>query len=268
MPNDAGAAAATADSVGPSGDPAPIKISFMVAGVQKAGTTALYERLRRHPEIGMSKRKEPHFFDLNAPDWITPNYDILHRLYEPGRAVYGEATPNSLYSTPAHERIRAYNPDMKFILIFRDPIERAYSHWCMQFARGRESLPFGVAIRTEHERLQGSHRAYSYVERGFYAVQLEALRRVFPNSRMAYLMSQDLLDNRKIVFRRLGRLLGVDWRRFDFEQVFAKTRPRISYPSVVTDADREWLRGRYARDLWRFSEMTDLDISSWGSVTK
>ena len=242
-----------------------MRVDFMVIGVQKGGTTALYHYLRAHPEIGMPNRKECHYFDRDNHDWSTPNHDALHALYQPGRKVYGESTPITIYWASAHKRIRAYNPNMYFILLVRDPVERAYSQWCMLHARGTEKLNFQEAIRGGRDRVRITPRKYTYVERGLYAQQVRALRREFPNARILFLMSEDMLENHAKTLEKVANFIDVDFGHFNREPVLANTRQSITYPSVVTPEDREYLREIYSADMEEFAGISGLDIGRWKS---
>lgn len=244
-----------------------MKISFMIAGVQKAGTTAMYRYLRRHPDVGMPRRKEPHFFDRGGRNWTDPDYTSLHELYEPNRTVYGESTPITSFWTTTHERIRAYNPDMSFILLFRDPIDRAYSQWCMERSRGREPLSFEVAIRAGRARLKSQPQRYSYVERGFYAAQIETMRIAFPHSRMLFLNSTDLRDNHSATMAKVAKFIGVDPERFRAGPVVARARKPDEERAGPSYADRLYLRELYAADLERFAALTTIDVGGWATVS-
>jgi len=106
------------------------RIDFLIAGVQKAGTTSFDRYLRQHPEIAMAKRKEVHFFDKSPP---TPFAGLNHWLYhrqfdwkaQSAGAKLGEATPIYVWWQGAIERIKAYAPDIRLIVSLRDPVERA-----------------------------------------------------------------------------------------------------------------------------------------------
>ena len=117
------------------------RLSFLVCGAQKSGTTALAAYLRQHPGIYLPERKELHFFDDETQAWPEPDLNELHRHF-PGpqkpSKLWGEATPISLYWDPAAERIWRYNQAMRLIVILRNPIERAYSHWAMEHRRGND----------------------------------------------------------------------------------------------------------------------------------
>lgn len=194
------------------------KVSFLIAGAQKAGTTALDAYLRQHPEVQMAEPKEVHFFDRETGvDWTSPDYEVLHGHYrdEPSR-LRGEATPVTLYWTPAHQRVFAYNPSMKFIIMLRDPAHRALSHWRMNRSNNLEALPFSEAIREGRARVvrdtphTGLSRHFSYVERGFYGQQIEALARLFPLTNMRFFTQTDLLSNPDLVVRSITNFLGVE----------------------------------------------------------
>ena len=112
------------------------RVDFAIAGVQKAGTTALFDYLSDEPELSLSHVKETHFFDDDERDWARPDYAPYHALFDaPDGRLRGEATPIYLYWPKVLERICAYNPAMKLIVVLRDPVERAWSHWRMEFAR-------------------------------------------------------------------------------------------------------------------------------------
>lgn len=162
-------------------------IDFFIAGVQKAGTTALAHYLSQHPGIDFCRVKESHHFDNERLDWSQPDRTGLHRHFDwsLSQRLRGDATPIYTYWPNALDRIRAYNPRAKLIIILRHPSFRAYSHWRMEMARHRETLPFEIAIsKSGRQRVAeapgGVHRTHSYVERGFYAEQVVGVLSRFP----------------------------------------------------------------------------------------
>ena len=98
--------------------------------------------------LAMTPAKEAHYFDDEGEDWGDPGYERYHAMFPDwdGRPR-GEVTPSYIYWPGCLERIAAYNPGMKLVFIFRDPVERAWSQWKMEFARGWETEPFAWAIR-------------------------------------------------------------------------------------------------------------------------
>ena len=99
------------------------KLSFIVVGVQKGGTTTLDDILRRHGQIGMAqKRKEVHFFDDERRQWDVIDQDAYHEFFDfsSSNSIYGETTPLYIYWPNSLERIAKYNPRIKIIALFRD----------------------------------------------------------------------------------------------------------------------------------------------------
>ena len=241
-------------------------IHFLIAGVQKCGTSALDAYLRRHPALEMATPKEAHFFDRESGvDWRAPDYGPLHAHYGAEGRMRGEATPITLYWTPAHYRILRYNPDMKFILLFRDPAERAWSHWKMNRANGWESLSFSEAIRAGRTRVldeagpSGLSRRLSYVERGYYGRQIVELSKLFPAGRMLFLSQDELSRSPDAVLARVADFLGVD----PFGPVTPErvNMSRWSAPDALSDDDRTYLERLYAHDQALFHELTGLTLA-------
>ena len=98
-----------------------------MCGTQKGGTTALAAYLRQHPGIHLPETKELHFFDDETQPWPNPDLNSLHRYFQAADTDqhWGEATPISLYWDQAAERIWRYNPEIRLIVILRNPIDRA-----------------------------------------------------------------------------------------------------------------------------------------------
>jgi hypothetical protein len=177
-------------------------VSFLIAGVQKGGTTALFEYLAVQGGVRLPKSKEVHFFDDETQDWGRPDLARYHGLFPPGDGPAGEATPIYCYWPGSLERIAAYNPDMRIVLLLRDPVARAWSHWRMEYARGAEREPFAWCIRDGRRRLfdadpWGHHREFSYVERGFYGEQVARLLELFPRDQVLVLRSDALRGDRR-----------------------------------------------------------------------
>ncbi|HEY9217008.1 MAG TPA: sulfotransferase domain-containing protein, partial [Phenylobacterium sp.] len=172
--------------------------NFIVAGVQKGGTTALHDYLTEHPHVTLANVKEVHFFDDESQDWAAPDYGAFHAHFPTERrAACGEITPIYIYWPNSLERIAAYNPAMKIVVLLRDPVERAFSQWRMEASRGAETHAFSWCIRQGRARLfdaepWGHHREFSYVERGFYGEQIERLFSVFPREQTLILRSDAL----------------------------------------------------------------------------
>ena len=243
-------------------------VGFLVAGVQKAGTTALFEYLTALPDLQLPPVKEAHFFDdEDKIDWAAPDYSAYHALFAQDGRLWGEATPIYIYWPNALERIARYNPAMKLILLFRDPIERAWSQWKMEFARGKETEPFDWCIRGGRARMAdempypGHHRVFSYVERGFYGKQLARALELFPRSQVLLLASHLLQREPHAVIQTVCRFLGVAEPKHRIRPLIARAAPRIEYPSTLTDRDVSFLQQLYDDDIARFHSLSGRTIS-------
>ena len=246
--------------------PAERKIGFVVAGTQKGGTTALATFLLEHPEIALSAAKEPHFFDTDENFTAQAvDYGPYHAMYapRPGQRLLGDRTPIYMYWSPAPQRIAAYNPAMKWIMLLRNPVTRAYSQWNMEVKQGRETLPFEVAVRTEAERCRPTlplqHRRWSYVDRGCYSVQLRRVAQLFPAEQILVLKSESLNAEPAAALARVSEFLGVGpFPRTARREVFA-----LPYAAPMTESARRYLCDTLASDIHEVEHMLGWDCSDW-----
>ena len=248
----------------------PAKVSIFGCGVQKGGTTSLFAYLREHPELCAPVQKELHFFDDESRDWSAPDYAALEALFPAGSRARPrfDITPIYGFWPPAIARIHAYNPQARLIYLFRDPFERAWSHWCMEYARGFETLPFSEAIRAGRARLAElpplarAQRIYTYLERGFYTGQVRRALRYFPREQLLFLRSQDLLHDHARALCKIADFLGIS--------PFAATAPKREQPFEFTPpaaqpdaADLDYIAGLLGDDVRAFSKLTGLDVTGW-----
>ena len=192
-------------------------VNFVIGGTQKGGTSALDSFLRQHPEICLPEtKKELHYFDREKNFEKRPNYKQYHAYFrpKPPNRVIGEATPSYMYWTTTPYRIWRYNPEMKWILVLRNPVERAFSAWNMETKRGTEHLSFKEAVEQEAVRCRKAlplqHRVFSYVDRGFYAHQVRHLFNIFGEDNLLILLTEDLRTDHQNTLRKIFEFLKVD----------------------------------------------------------
>ena len=233
------------------------RVSFIIAGVQKAGTTALFDYLGEDPRLSLSRAKEVHFFDDEAVDWDAPDYGAYHAKFADRPGLRGEATPIYLYWPKALERIAAYRADMKLIVLLRDPVERAWSHWRMETARGVETRDFSWCIRAGRQRLfegepWGFDREFSYVERSFYGRQLARLFAVFPRDQVLVLRADHLEAWPQKLLDQISQFLGL--------AAGPRVEPRRVHVGTemgqMSAADRDYLTTLYAPDISLLNSLT------------
>jgi len=241
--------------------PATPLVSFVIAGVQKGGTTALFDYLGDYPDVALPDAKELHFFDDEDRDWSRPDYAAYHaRFPAPAGRPCGEATPIYVYWPSSLERIAAYNPAMKLVMVLRDPVQRAWSHWRMEYARGVETQPFAWCVREGRQRLfdaepWGHHREFSYVERGFYGEQMQRLYGLFPRNQVLVLTSDALRRDPGPALAQVRAFLGLPPAPTPAPRE-VHVGQEIAYPSELTPGDIDYLRQVYAPDAERLAALT------------
>jgi hypothetical protein len=195
--------------------------NFFIIGAAKAGTTSLYEYIKNHPEIYLSNVKEPHYFCNDA--LYEKGLDYYVDTYFSGAERYparGEATPHYLYYEKAARRMAEALPrtHQKFIVVLRNPVQRAYSLYWNMVAEGHESLSFEDAVAAESSRLNdaSTHHfgrvRHQYVDSGMYARQIRTYFKYFDPSQFLILFLEDLVDNHDEVIRGVYRFIGVSDR--------------------------------------------------------
>ena len=197
-------------------------VDFMIIGAQKAGTTALASFLSQHPDLHMSEPKEVHLFDSPAysPRWSVDEINARYRACfsdAAGPSLWGEATPIYLYWPEIAPELRRYNAKLKLIVVLRDPVDRAISHYMMEKGRGKERLPMGLAFLLERLRIRrgdrrspdSAQRVCSYLDRGHYEKQLRNLRMHFPDQQILVLESGELSQHHTTTMSKVLRFLGV-----------------------------------------------------------
>jgi Sulfotransferase domain len=224
---------------------------FLVLGAQKAGTTALYEYLRRHPQISGPSWKEVSFFDRHwarGESWYRGNFPNVARTR--GKHV-GEASPSYVFHPLAPQRVQEVVPEARLIVLVRNPVDRALSQYNHEVALGREPLPFEEALDAEEERLRGEQErmaadpryfsrewwSHTYKARGRYAEQFERWLAVFPREQLLVLPSDDLGSEPARAHAQVLEFLGASPQRLDsyprvyereYEPMKPETRERLA----------------------------------------
>ncbi len=244
------------------------KVDFVVAGTQKAGSTALDAYLRLNPEICMPQRvKEVNFFDTDALFASgEPDYRLYHSFFKPKKShrLLGDASPDYMYNEAAARRFHVYNPDLKIIISLRNPIERAYSHWNMFRQLGIETLGFGEAMRAEEDRSRATRREgkpprFCYVDRGYYVEQIRRLRRYFPPAQMLIIKQEELRDNHSLILNSVWDFLGLE----PLAAVESLEVLVANYPGPMSDADCNFLRELYRLEIGILEDVLGWDCSDW-----
>jgi hypothetical protein len=200
---------------------------FLIIGVQKGGTTSLYAYLEQHPQILPSYRKEIEFFDggkhdydqfQNGERWYRAHFP-LKMMMRPGKKTF-EASPSYIFNPQAPERIHEMLPNVKLILLLRNPTERAVSHYFHMKRQGSEPLPMLEAFKEEEERLAPvwgtkdyNTRTFdflSYKSRGKYEEQISRYLKYFPRNQLLIIESDEFYHDLEGTLKRIFAYVGVD----------------------------------------------------------
>lgn len=225
----------------------------MIIGAMKCGTSSLHEYLTQHPGVIAPLRKEVHYFDTHharGEAWYRANFG---RVDQPGLNL--DSSPYYLFHPCVPQRARALVPQARLIVLLRDPVRRAYSHYWHQRDAGREKLSFEDALAAEKDRLgndeerlargeiehSAAHQHFSYVARGRYAEQLRRWLACYPREQLLVLRFEDLVSAPMTVLGRTLGYLGLP----PIERVRLEPRNTRKYPPMAP-ATAERLREQFA----------------------
>ena len=234
--------------------------SVIVVGAQRSGTTTLFRLLAEHPHLERPTLwKGTGYFDDDyerGPDWYRAHFPV-RSLSERGRArpvVAFECSGYYLFHPLAPARIAADLPGVHVVVMLRDPVERAWSAYRHEKARGFETLTFGEAVATEGVRTHGeaarlaaepgyrsfSHRHHAYLQRGEYALQISRYVDLLGPERVHLIDAHRFFERPVQEFAALQEALGVPvWLPPRVDTWNASSGPPLD------DADRQWLMAHF-----------------------
>jgi len=205
--------------------------NFMIIGAGKSGTTALYEYLAEHPDVYMSPVKETNFFALEGEKMVDPkddpeqmfhypwsvtNWEDYVKLFdgvETEKAI-GEVSPMYLYSEEAAFRIKERFPDMKLIVILRNPVDRLYSRF-MHLARENRKPTNRFEDALDRETIWW--RRNDLVKEGFYHNHLQKYYGLFDKDQIKVILYDDFKSDPLKEVQNIYEFIGVNgWHEPDF----------------------------------------------------
>lgn len=309
---------------------------FFIVGAAKAGTTSLYNYLKLHPEVYFSPIKEPHYFStdikleemrsdfkkkvfIDIGEYINNNlgsprhgafvrdethYQQLFSLVKNEKRI-GESSVSYLYSQVAATKIKAFNPEAKIVIILRNPVERAFSHYLMDLRIGYETRNFIEAVNADIQKdKKGWGQSHLYVELGLYYEQVKRYLEVYSPGNIKIILHDDFKKFPKKVLSDVYSFLGVSDKseEIDFSvrhnkaelpksrilQKFEKTplmqkvladfipgalrrKLKSGFYSTenlpgLTIEDRKSLHHYFSEDIKKLSELVGRDLSAWLAV--
>lgn len=184
---------------------------FICIGAMRSGTTWLDKVLRSHPEIYLpEKRKEIHFFDQHYDRGIEWYEDFFPNDHDLEKDIkLGEITPAYLYCKDSPQRIYESVPNCRFIVIFRNPAERAYSHYGFLVKNYNERRTFEKTVAEEQELFL----------KGLYGAQMERYLQYFPIENFLFLFYEEIAENPMGVLGKIEGFLEVPIAGFDINHL-------------------------------------------------
>ena len=197
-----------------------MKVNFFIVGAPKSGTTSLYNYLNQHPEIVMSSQKEPDYFSdykiqkqglyytKNRIDTIEKYIKLFDTTKK--KVIYGEASVSYLFYEDIAKNIKEYNSDAKIIFLLRNPIDRAFSHYLMDYRLGfvKDTFENIIFKKTNHKDRDLFFQQYLSV--GEYAKQIERYLDVFAKKDILIIDYEDFSLDLNITIKRIFSFLNVN----------------------------------------------------------
>jgi len=200
------------------------KPDFLIIGAQKCGTSSLFHYLGQHPDLILPSLKEIQFFSLEySMGWNWYKNQFPQKPFFK-RKLTGEASPYYLFHPLVPARVTKHLPKVKLIVMLRNPVDRAYSHFWHEKKYRTEPLDsFEEAIAKEHERISEEeqklinkkitqsqpYRSFSYLGRGMYFKQISEWLRFFPITQMHFIKSEKFFESPGTEMAGLYRFLGI-----------------------------------------------------------
>lgn len=240
---------------------------FIIIGAQRCGTTSLYNYMIQHPQIDpvikkivnidQEEYREINFFDRHfakGVNWYRAHFPCIKYKYcirqkQKQKIITGEGTPDYIFHPHAPRRIAKILPRIKLIVLLRNPVDRAYSHFRLQDRRGLETLSFAEAITRESKRLNREEEKlisneyyqsipyfrFSYLKRGIYIEQLKRWYEFFPKEQILILSSEDFYNNPAETLKQIFSFLNLP----DYNILISRKYQSVPYPAMDSE-----LRGK------------------------
>lgn len=263
-----------------------VKPSFMIIGVQKGGTSSLFHYLSQHPQVIAPKEKELHYFDTMLPTPTKPYVKMFPKSYFT-RKISFDATPNYIYFPGTANRIYQFDPAMKFIVILRDPVKRAFSAWNMH--RQMVLDPQRIKSAKINEEQNPLMKSYSYfysqkfptfsewidfelsndfpqeiiepsiIRRGYYLKQIKAYLECFSKEKFLFV---DFDDFKRDLNKTLNDITNfLELSTFDLSRLDIEPKNKRSYKDKLSDEIYQRLLKHYKEENQGLVELVDIKLN-------
>ena len=284
-----------------------MKVDFFIVGAPKAGTTSLYHYLSEHPETDMSILKEPNYFSeksIKDNDLYYKSYPIkklsrYHSLFKNNNLIKGEASVSYLYYKDVAKSIKAYNSSARIIIMLRDPIERAFSHYLMDFRLGLINDTFENIIFQKSNLSNSKTYFQQYVKLGEYTNQIKRYFNEFPSEQILVVDYDDFKNKTSDIVKKVYKFLKIDINfspelnnkhnarfivnnrllKFLFSKIIIRKAMNLIFPKfiksfiknqffnnkppILLSSSRIYLQQYFKKDIENLSNFLQKDYSKW-----
>lgn len=269
--------------------------NFLIVGANKGGTTSLYHYCQQHPEVVMSKIKEPMFFSakvsessnnqdiqnnncarktldqiLKSPTVVTSLDDYQNLFFvQPNTKSIGEASTSYLatYETVI-PRVKFMYPDMKIIASLRHPIDRALSAYSMYHDAGLEKRSFEQCIWSEIKDINSrDFQGKKYLRHSIYYEPILNYRQAFGDEKVLVVLFDELKKDTPKVVKKIFNFLEVDDKALvDTEKKFNTAKQRQKHNKTIFDIEKSALNACidfFYEDVKKLQELIDFEDVCW-----
>ncbi len=233
--------------------------AFLIIGAQKAGTTSMFRYLMDHSQLVEPITKEIHYFDFNhdrGDAWYQAHFDSKAS----SGYLTGEATPFYLCHPEVAARVHRYSPDIRLVVLLRDPVSRAVSHYQHERARLREHRSISEAFEHELDELatidindpavfaeNGLAHRTGYLLRGYYADYLSRWLEYFDRDQLLVLQSEQFFADTQQALTTVQSFLGVTAESLDTSDIHLQSAESALLDAALQQRCREHLLSANAR---------------------
>jgi hypothetical protein len=257
--------------------------SFFVLGAAKCGTTSLHAYLEQHPEICMSHPKEPFFFEAEFERGPAYYFNRYFSHWK-GEQIVGESRHRNLYMPYIPQRLANYNPHARLVVVLRNPVERAVSHWWHWYSRSVEALPLPQALEADLKRIEAGYRFETaherevygsglqrggrgcfrtYLDTGYYREQIDRYLALFPREQLRVVLFDDLIRDPRKVVREICEFAGADPATADAIDCRRVNRSDPEMLKHVSPGSLAWLSDHYREHNARLEELLGRSLEQW-----
>lgn len=232
--------------------------NFLIIGAPRGGTSSLFFYLNHHSSIFPCKIKEPNFFAMyydRGINWYRTFFPTVlkKRQFEKTnktKFVTGEASTQYYWHPQVPKRVKETVPNVKLIMLLRNPVDRSYSQYKMEVRHGNEKLSFEEAIAKEKERIEGEYdkmlynelyfsekyTMHAYISKSLYFNFIKQWFDYFPKENFLFVKSEDFYQNTKHIMKEIFQFLDVPLIPFNeskilrkgiYENIDSKTRENL-----------------------------------------